>query len=126
MGDQLNFWEVDAAAPVVRTKKKRTLGGWVVVDHACRHCGGRVLTLDNGTTALARCAECGAMEEGGHAALCCCGAELGALGRVLECVRNPSPSKASPNQILVREKLIEAETQADPARRSNPVKVSGF
>ena len=109
MEKQLAFWDV-----------------WEVVDHACRHCGGRVLVRNIGKKILARCAECGATGDNGHASVCCCGADLGALGRVLECVRNPAISKASPYQVLVRERLVEKDAEAAPARTSKPVRVEGY
>jgi hypothetical protein len=44
---------------------------WVIVDHACRACGGRVVASADG--AKVRCAECSAEAEGSHENLCWCG-----------------------------------------------------
>jgi hypothetical protein len=78
---------------------------WEVADHACRHCLGRVLQrLVRGVTVEVRCAQCGARADGGHLALCCCGAEAGALDYPLECFKNPHVSIDVPHEILVRER----------------------
>ncbi len=82
----------------------RSLELWEVADHACRHCLGRVLQrLVRGVAVEVRCAQCGARSDGGHLALCCCGAECGALEYPLECFKNPTVSIDVPHEIMVRE-----------------------
>lgn len=96
-------------------KRKRPLpggGGWELADHACRHCLGRVLQRRvRGVTVEVRCAECGAAASGGHAEVCCCGAECGTLGHVLECFRNQEVSQSVPQEVLVRERPVDVVTE---------------
>jgi len=108
-------------APVTLSKPRAPgKGGWELVDHACRHCMGRVLVRTHkGIPLEARCAECGARADAGHAEICCCGAECGRAGFVLECFRNPEITPAVPQEVLVREKLV-IERRGN-RRRSNPV-----
>lgn len=125
MADQLTLFDVlPGGKPREETavRPKRTALGWTVVDHACLNCGGRVLVrLHKGREIEARCAECGSQAEGDHSAVCCCGADLGELGKVLECFRNPNVSKEVPYQILVRERVTTpAEREA---RASKPVRL---
>jgi hypothetical protein len=77
---------------------------WRLVDHICRHCRGRLLTRNQGRRIIVRCAKCGAEEEGGHEALCCCGIEVKGHGRMFECIRNPERSPGFPAEIVMREK----------------------
>lgn len=83
----------------------RRPSGWQLADHACRSCFGRVLQrVVRGRVVEVRCAECGAHGEGEHTAICCCGASIGAIGKILECYRNPNVSKAVPQEVLIRER----------------------
>lgn len=111
---QIGLFGFPEAVGGIKKKRKANKYGWTISDHACRHCGGRVLV--ESVKNLARCAECGAHAVGDHTSICCCGAQLGALGRVLECVRNPAPSKESPYQIMVRERLAEKEADTKPSK----------
>lgn len=104
----------DAAAPPAiplpkKIRRDTGAGGWELVDHACQHCLGRVLVRrKRGVTVEARCAECGAHSFEGIAGVCCCGAECGTIGHVLECFANPGVSTATPQEVLVRERpLVE-------------------
>jgi hypothetical protein len=75
-----------------------------MTDHACHHCLGRVLQrLVRGVAVEVRCAQCGARANGGYLALCCCGAECGALDYPLECFKNPDLSVQLPHEVMVRE-----------------------
>ncbi|MCE3602725.1 hypothetical protein LXA47_03815 [Massilia sp. P8910] len=94
-------------AGLKRTRVAAAVTGWDLVDHACRHCLGRVLMRRHRDgTVEARCAECGAHSEDGIREVCCCGAECGTLGHVLECFRNPAITPSVPQEILVRERLV--------------------
>lgn len=93
---------------------------WAVADHACRHCLGRVLQrLVRGVAVEVRCAQCGASADGGPLALCCCGAECGALDYPLECFKNPNVTKEVPHEIMVRERgaLYEPDGERLPLQR---------
>ncbi len=79
---------------------------WELTDHACRHCFGRVLKRERQDGVVeVRCAECGKKVLGDHAAICCCGADCGAMGRALECIRNPQVNEANPQEVMVRERM---------------------
>ena len=83
---------------------------WSLSDHACRFCFGRVLQREErGKIVEVRCAECGKAAPGAAHTVCCCGADYGALDRVLECFRNPNMTEAIPQEILVRERALSAE-----------------
>ena len=73
---------------------------WVITDHACRYCFGRILRSDDDDSY--RCAECGAEAEGEHDALCWCGVDVGGE-KSFRCVRNPTKSERVPQEIIVRE-----------------------
>lgn len=108
-----------------RRHAARSASGWVLVDHACRKCMGRVLVrMQRGQAVVSRCAECGERAEGAHSAICCCGAEAGSAGRVLECFRNLKVSAAVPQEVLVRERAIDAIARA--MRTSKPVGDTGY
>jgi hypothetical protein len=78
---------------------------WSFSDHACRHCFGRVMQRAwRGKVFEVRCAECSARQFGDVTGLCCCGADCGALGRALECFKNPEISPTVPQEIMVRER----------------------
>lgn len=116
--------EVPLTAPTTR-RPRSFVGGWEVADHACRHCLGRVLQRKvKGVAVEVRCAECGAHAEGVASAICCCGAECGTLGHILECFRNPDVSAAVPQEILVRERPVEDKPEA--RRQAKPVGMKNY
>lgn len=79
---------------------------WEVTDHACRFCLGRVLQRDHKGGSEVRCAQCGGRADGDSISLCCCGADCGQVGVVLECYKNPNVTNAVPHEIMVRERAI--------------------
>lgn len=102
---QLSLIEGAADAAVTGRQKSRRRAGWDPVNHACRHCGGRLLVRENAdATSVVRCPQCDASAVGVHDSLCCCGEEVSGLGRVWECFVNPNPTPANPNIVLVRER----------------------
>lgn len=111
MHDQLSLFDdagnLDMSLVPVR-KRPAATPTWKIADHACRYCLGRVLQrYERGVVVEVRCAQCGAKADGGPAALCCCGADCGALGYALECFKNPSVTKEVPHEIMVRERPVE-------------------
>lgn len=126
---QLSLFAAIAETPVTKLPaqpRPKARGGWEIADHACRHCFGRVLHRKvKGHVVEVRCAECGVTEAGDHESICCCGAVVGVMGRVLECYRNPAVSKATPQEILIRERAA-AKADADQGRTSRPVSVREF
>jgi hypothetical protein len=126
-----DFTPAPAPLPVVppQAPPRRRAGEmqWHLTDHACRHCLGRVLKrMSRGVITEVRCAECGAEALGDHTAVCCCGAQAGSSGSVLECVRNPDRTKGNPQEILVRERRQRDVAVAVERRKARPVKVDGF
>ncbi len=78
---------------------------WELTQHACRFCFGRILQrTKKGMVIEVLCAECHQAAQGEPHAICCCGAECGALGQALECFTNPDRSDANPQVIMVRER----------------------
>jgi hypothetical protein len=65
--------------------------GWTIVDHACRHCFGRVLERDG----VFRCADCAAETNGGAAGICGCGIVTEGGRKLFRCAANPVPSATS-------------------------------
>lgn len=49
---------------------------WVITQHVCGICFGRLLMRDAGDETLIRCADCGIEKDGGIKSLCSCGAKL--------------------------------------------------
>jgi len=85
---------------------------WELTPHACRFCFGRVLQRSKrGEVVEVLCAECHKMASGGPFAICCCGADCGALGQALECFSNPERSEANPQVIMVRERACGPAVQ---------------
>jgi hypothetical protein len=83
---------------------KHQMRRWELTAHACRFCFGRVLQrTKRGKVIEVLCAECHQTAPGEPSAICCCGADCGALGRALECFSNPERSEANPQVIMVRE-----------------------
>jgi len=97
---------------------------WELLDHCCQYCLGRLVQSTDETTGqkTVMCVECEASAIGEHDALCCCGVEAGALGRVLECIRNPVKSPQAPQVVLVREKIEGFEIQQKEDRPSRAVR----
>lgn len=77
---------------------------WVLTDHVCRHCFGRVLSrgLPDART-LFQCANCGTQMTGLNVGdLCCCGLtnNKGADAR-FRCVRNRAQTPEYPSELMV-------------------------
>lgn len=92
---------------------------WILVDHACRICLGRLLvrTGDNGEKYV-KCAECETEVRGSHSALCCCGAKAHDKVPVgLRCQRNDTPTPESPSRVMVK---YVGNEQPKHARESVP------
>lgn len=80
---------------------------WVVTDHVCRRCFGRVLreveVVDGVVSAIQptgrlRCSNCG-YEKGELKAICACGASGGPWR--FRCVVNPKTSPEVPSEVVV-------------------------
>ncbi len=103
---------------------------WEIVDHACRHCFGRLVRSANAEGSIVhRCCECGASEKGGNENLCWCGTEVLGHGKIFECFPNPNKSSSCTQEILVRELPIVKEgltLKQKPKRIANPVHIKGF
>lgn len=103
---------------------------WEIVDHACRHCSGRLVrSAKYEGSVVHRCCECGASVDGDNENLCWCGAEVLGHGKIFECFPNPNKSPAIPQEILVRERPVIKEDSGfkQAARRfTNPVHIEGF
>lgn len=99
---------------------------WEIVDHACRHCMGRLVVRQNEEgQSFTRCCECGAEVLGGHDALCWCGVEVRGESHVFECFRNLRQNMEVPQEILVRERRVVRVPERPEPRRLNPVALPG-
>jgi hypothetical protein len=77
---------------------------WMLSDHCCRLCFGRVLDrTDAEGRHVVRCADCGAAAEGAHDALCACGIDTGAAKVRLQCRRQVAPTSEYPSEIVAVE-----------------------
>lgn len=85
-----------------------------LTDHLCRECGSRILEADDG---LFICSMCGSTGKT-HIDVCFCGSEIRQIGKVFECVKNPSPNPVMPAQVVIRERLVLNE----PEIKQSPVK----
>ena len=81
---------------------------WHLTNHACGRCFGRVLARlgESGEPVAHRCAECGNTHEGKIELTCACGVRVDAR-RKLQCFLNPKPTDEVPQEVLVREQIIE-------------------
>ena len=72
---------------------------FTLVDHCCRHCGGRVLQAHDGF----RCGGCGAVTMGSPAGICGCGILPGySTGmKRFACGPNPDRGPQSPSEIVI-------------------------
>jgi hypothetical protein len=84
---------------------------WVMLDHACRSCGGRVLASADGASARVRCAECSAEAAGGPTEICWCGALPAGSRARLKCVRSSGATPEFPCQIVAIECGEDAAAQ---------------
>lgn len=125
---QLNLLgDAPVSAGPTRRQKKRMRSGWEPINHACRHCGGRLLQKEGGDGSLVvRCPQCDATAAGDHDALCCCGEEVAGLGRVWECFLNPNPTRANPQVVLVRERAFVRSPSRQAGRAARTVHVPEF
>lgn len=75
---------------------------WVITDHVCRACLGRVLVSKEKGRKVARCADCGLTADGGHEAICACNTtRKGGRHAWTRCVPNPNKSTEFPQEIMV-------------------------
>lgn len=82
--------------------KREPVQGWVITDHICRICFGRVLmreAFDRRKTY--RCSNCGTEADGtSEAAICCCGMKLKTnVDAGIRCTRNNDKSPEWPSEI---------------------------
>lgn len=109
-----------------RQKERLKRGGWEPINHACRHCGGRLLQKQGGDKeTIVRCIQCDATVTGKHEDLCCCGEEVTGYGAIWECFVNPDRSPTNPQVILVRERALPRVVQAKP-KPYKPVLIPEF
>lgn len=83
--------------------RREPVQGWVITDHVCRCCFGRVLmreAFDRKRTY--RCANCGIESEGRtEAAICCCGIKLKTgIDAGIRCCVNEDKSPEFPSEIV--------------------------
>lgn len=79
------------------------LPAWILTEHVCRVCFGRVLSRITATGTVVRCANCGTQlvdEPVSH--LCCCGLKTAAgKDAGLRCQRNAQPTPEQPAELAV-------------------------
>lgn len=75
---------------------------WVITDHVCRSCFGRVLgRTDKDGLTVHRCSNCGTEAPGPVTAVCCCGMALrSGKSAGVRCVRNKDKSAALPSEVV--------------------------
>lgn len=90
--------------PQGQNLKKKGVILWVIQDHICRKCFGRVLGALEGTQTRFKCSNCGyEVIADDVAAMCCCGIKYKRGGRKgsknvapvdagIRCIRNPNPT----------------------------------
>jgi hypothetical protein len=77
---------------------------WVLTDHCCRRCLGRLLAQAVAGRSNFRCAECGAVAsvigpfEG---SVCACGVQIGGRDAGIRCMPNPNIDPDSPTELIV-------------------------
>lgn len=82
--------------------RREPVQGWVITDHVCRCCFGRVLMRETfERKRVYRCSNCGLEQEGRtEAAVCCCGIKLKTgVDAGIRCSANPDRSPEFPAEI---------------------------
>lgn len=82
------------------------MSDWLIEDHVCRACFGRVLSrTGEGGVRVYRCSNCGAERSGSRVSLlCACGIKLrGVVDAGLRCRENTSPKPECMSQIVVEQ-----------------------
>lgn len=99
-------------------KRKKT-ETWLITDHACKSCFGRILRRQiSPTISEVMCSECGDRSHGNETTLCWCGKSVGPHGEIFQCVKNENRRPELPNYILVKERRIEIKPfEHKPDRR---------
>lgn len=102
------------------------MGTWMLTDHACCHCHGRLLLGSDEEGSRVRCANCGASHawverkarKDGEPPparavqdLCCCSVRVGPR-QVLECIKVPPPRALGSPEVGVRAREAQASQPA--------------
>jgi hypothetical protein len=125
MSEQLFlFGEVPVDGPANPLPKPSKAERWVLADHACRHCFGRLLSTGKGKSAAVQCSQCGRRENGPVETLCACGVTTPGGRHLLECYRNTEKTLEVPHEVLVR--VRELEETVEVSSGSRKVSVPGF
>ena len=92
--------------------------GWLITDHVCRICLGRVLRSTDHKQV--RCADCGLVESGTPHAICCCGVRL-ATGKDagLRCKLNETKAPDVPQQVCVEHIDVEPHQRVRTRKAHN-------
>lgn len=83
--------------------RREPVQGWVVTDHICRACFGRVLVRETfDRRKIYRCSNCGIETEGKtESVVCCCGIKLKTgIDAGIRCQPNDAPTPEFPAQIV--------------------------
>jgi hypothetical protein len=112
--------QLSGRAPKPVEKRDRP-ESWMLTDHVCRHCCGRLLKRRLSQAAIeVICAKCETRATGDELALCWCGKSVGTYGRIFECIKNPNRRPELPNAIMVRERRVDMQpVQHRPSRFVN-------
>jgi hypothetical protein len=103
--DYFSAMQTDLFGDVERSKKKTET--WVLTNHACRHCCGRLLKRQvSPTVTEVMCAKCETRSFGNELTLCWCGQSAGSHGKIFECIPNPNRRPELPNAVMVRERAV--------------------
>ena len=95
------------------TARREPVQGWVITDHICRCCFGRVVMRESfDRRRTYRCTNCGVEEEGRtEAAICCCGIKLKTgVDAGIRCQLNAEKSPEWPSEVVA--------VQASPPSRN--------
>lgn len=79
-------------------------GAYILTNHLCRECLGRILQrIDGEGAGLHRCSNCGAEASGEVESICACGMRLSDQTDLrFRCMRNPKRSPKFPAEVVVR------------------------
>lgn len=96
--------DIERAGATGQIFKKKEAGLWVIQDHICRKCFGRVVSCNDGDQTHYRCTNCGYEISGQDVScICCCGIKYKKGGRKgsksaapidagIRCIKNPNPT----------------------------------
>lgn len=76
---------------------------WVLENHVCAVCCGRVVSQKSDDGKIYRCSNCGHQGIGRVGAVCCCGIKIRSRNAGIRCMPNPEVTPEWPSEIVAKQ-----------------------